>query len=129
MLTPFIARRGREGFVKLKPYWKLAAAVGLLSPLSYILVLQALSLGAPLSMVAPAREMSMMAGTLLGMIVLREKANIWSLLGCVDDQRGYCPDIRPGCLTALLKYCGAVPSVYRVCSGARQLTHFFAFSP
>lgn len=83
MLAPFIARRGRAGFVKLKPYWKLAAAVGFLSPMSYILVLQALSLGAPLSMVAPAREMSMMAGTLLGMIVLREKANIWSLLGCV----------------------------------------------
>lgn len=82
MLAPFIAKRGRDGFVKLKPYWKLAAAVGLLSPMSYILVLQALRLGAPLSMVAPAREMSMMAGTLLGMVVLREKANIWSLLGC-----------------------------------------------
>lgn len=82
MLAPFIARRGRAGFVKFKPYWKLAAAVGLLSPMSYILVLQALSMGAPLSMVAPAREMSMMAGTLLGMVVLREKANAWSLLGC-----------------------------------------------
>jgi drug/metabolite transporter (DMT)-like permease len=82
MLAPFIAKRGRAGFVKFKPYWKLAAAVGLLSPMSYILVLQALSMGAPLSMVAPAREMSMMAGTLLGMVVLREKANVWSLLGC-----------------------------------------------
>ncbi|MGE8546141.1 EamA family transporter [Alcaligenes sp. WGS1538] len=83
MLSPYIARQGRAGFVRLKPYWKLAAGVGLLSPLSYILVLQALGMGAPLSMVAPAREMSMMAGAILGMVVLREKVNAWRLLGCL----------------------------------------------
>ena len=83
MLSPYIARQGRAGFGRLKPYWKLAAGVGLLSPLSYILVLQALGMGAPLSMVAPAREMSMMAGAILGMVVLREKVNVWRLLGCL----------------------------------------------
>jgi len=63
--------------------WGLAAAVGLLSPLSYILVLLALRTGAPLSLVAPAREMSMMAGALLGMLVLREPVNAWKLAGCL----------------------------------------------
>lgn len=82
LLSPYIVRQGRSGFDKLRPYWKLAAGVGLLSPLSYILVLQALGLGAPLSMVAPAREMSMMAGAILGMVVLREQVNGWRLLGC-----------------------------------------------
>ncbi|HRL20964.1 EamA family transporter [Alcaligenes sp. SDU_A2] len=82
MLSPYIARQGRAGFAKLWPHWKLAAGVGLLSPLSYILVLQALGMGAPLSMVAPAREMSMMVGAILGMVVLREQVNGWRLLGC-----------------------------------------------
>jgi hypothetical protein len=45
----------------MKGRWLLAIAVGALSPLSYILVLTALDWGAPLSLVAPAREMSMMS--------------------------------------------------------------------
>jgi hypothetical protein len=42
--------------------WHLAAVSGALGPLSYILELGALTAGAPLSLVAPAREMSMMVG-------------------------------------------------------------------
>jgi uncharacterized membrane protein len=57
--------------------------VGALAPLSYILVLGALSSGAPLSLVAPAREMSMMIGALLGMLVLREPLGRWRLAGCL----------------------------------------------
>jgi drug/metabolite transporter (DMT)-like permease len=48
-----------------------AAAVGLLSPLAYILVLYALA-RAPVSIVAPARESSILLGTLLGATVLGE---------------------------------------------------------
>jgi uncharacterized membrane protein len=54
----------------------------LLSPLSYILVLAALSGGAPLSLVAPLREMSMMVGALMGMLILREPVGFWRLAGC-----------------------------------------------
>jgi len=43
----------------------------------------ALGLGAPLKVVAPAREMSMMVGTLLGMVVLRESVGGWRLVGCL----------------------------------------------
>ena len=59
-----------------------AIGVGLLSPLFYILVLAALTSGAPLSLVAPMREMSMMVGALLGMLILREKVGPWRLVGC-----------------------------------------------
>jgi drug/metabolite transporter (DMT)-like permease len=48
-----------------------AAGVGLLSPLAYILVLYALA-RAPVSIVAPARESSILLGTLLGATVLGE---------------------------------------------------------
>ena len=55
---------------------------GALSPLSYILVLSAIEMGAPLSLVAPAREMSMMVGAMFGMLILRERVNGWRLIGC-----------------------------------------------
>jgi uncharacterized membrane protein len=61
----------------------LAIGVGALSPLSYILVLTALDWGAPLSLVAPAREMSMMVGSLFGMVLLREIASAWRIAGCL----------------------------------------------
>jgi uncharacterized membrane protein len=56
--------------------------VGLLSPLSYILVLVALDMGAPLSVVAPTREMSMMVGAIFGLLFLHERVGSWRLLGC-----------------------------------------------
>lgn len=46
-------------------------AVGVLSPLAYTLILFAMTL-APLSYVAPARELSMLIGVLIGAKVLRE---------------------------------------------------------
>lgn len=54
----------------------------MLSPLSYILVLAALQTGAPLSLVAPMREMSMMVGALLELAILREAVAFWRLAGC-----------------------------------------------
>ena len=49
-----------------------AAGVGLLSPLAYILVLYALA-EAPVSYVAPARESSIVVGTVLGLVILGEQ--------------------------------------------------------
>jgi uncharacterized membrane protein len=51
--------------------------------LSYILVLTAIDMGAPLSLVAPAREMSMMVGAMFGMVLLREPVNAWRIAGCL----------------------------------------------
>jgi uncharacterized membrane protein len=67
---------------RMKGHWWLAVGVGLLSPMSYILVLSAIEMGAPLSLVAPAREMSMMVGALFGMLILGERVNGWRLIGC-----------------------------------------------
>jgi drug/metabolite transporter (DMT)-like permease len=71
ILTPWVLAR-REA---LRVAWAgsrgRAAGVGLLSPLAYILVLYALA-RAPVSAVAPARETSILLGTLLGTTVLAE---------------------------------------------------------
>lgn len=83
LLAPVVLR-DRAGFrVRMKGHWGLAIGVGVLSPLSYILVLTALRMDAPLSLVAPAREMSMMVGALFGMVFLREPVGPWRLAGCL----------------------------------------------
>jgi uncharacterized membrane protein len=66
----------------MRGHWWRAAGVGVLAPLSYILVLRALTLGAPVSVVAPMREMSMMLGALMGMAFLNERVGPPRLLGC-----------------------------------------------
>lgn len=83
IMAPHMLRRRAQSWESMRGYWHLALAVGFLSPLGYILVLYALRNGAPLSLVAPAREMSMMLGTLAGMFLLREKVGPGRLAGCV----------------------------------------------
>ena len=55
-------------------------AVALLSPLAYVLVLQAMRM-APVSLVAPARESSIVVGSLLAWLVLREPHPARRLVG------------------------------------------------
>jgi drug/metabolite transporter (DMT)-like permease len=55
-------------------------SVAVLSPLAYVLVLQALTL-APVSLVAAARESGIVVGALLGWLVLREPDPGRRLLG------------------------------------------------
>nr|WP_255616751.1 DMT family transporter [Microvirga puerhi] len=82
LLVPLIATNPQGALARMRGYWWIAVGVGLLSPLSYILVLTALTAGAPLSLVAPMREMSMMVGALMGMLILREVVGPWRLAGC-----------------------------------------------
>jgi drug/metabolite transporter (DMT)-like permease len=82
LLAPIVIANPRRAIEAMRGYWWVAVGVGLLSPLSYILVLLALTSGAPLSMVAPMREMSMMVGALMGMLILRENVGPWRLAGC-----------------------------------------------
>ena len=82
-LLPVILRDPRGNMARMRGHWRLAIAVGLLSPASYILVLTALRMGAPVHVVAPTREMSMMAGALFGMIFLGEAVGRWRLAGCL----------------------------------------------
>jgi drug/metabolite transporter (DMT)-like permease len=72
LLSP-VALRNRDD---LRQAWThsrtRAAGVGVLSPLAYVLILYALA-HAPVSYVAPARESSIIVGTLLGIFVLHEQ--------------------------------------------------------
>jgi drug/metabolite transporter (DMT)-like permease len=83
LLAPVVLRDRGRARESMQGRWLLAIGVGLLSPLSYILVLAALDMGAPLSVVAPTREMSMMIGALFGMVILREAVGVWRLAGCL----------------------------------------------
>jgi drug/metabolite transporter (DMT)-like permease len=82
LLAPPVIANPRRAMAALRGSSWIAIGVGLLSPLSYILVLAALTSGAPLSIVAPMREMSMMVGALMGMLFLQEKVGPWRLAGC-----------------------------------------------
>lgn len=62
--------------------WKYAAVVGTISPVSYVLVLYAMQV-APLSHVAPAREVSMLFAALLGGQLLGEGDRFMRFLGAV----------------------------------------------
>jgi uncharacterized membrane protein len=83
LLAPLVLRAPCRARERMRGRWWPAVGVGVLSPLSYILVLAALGMGAPLSVVAPAREMSMMVGALFGMVILREPVGAWRLVGCL----------------------------------------------
>ena len=83
MLAPIVLVNRPRMMELMKDRWLLAVGVGALSPLSYILVLTALDWGAPLSLVAPAREMSMMVGAMFGMVILREPMSVWRIAGCL----------------------------------------------
>jgi len=83
LLAPIVMSNRTRAREKMKGHWLLAVSVGALSPLSYILVLSAIEMGAPLSLVAPAREMSMMVGAIFGMVILRERVTAWRIVGCL----------------------------------------------
>jgi len=72
-MAPLVARGPRRA--ALGPTWREQRAeilgVAVLSPLGYILVLSALVF-APVSVVAPAREVSIVFGALLGARLFRE---------------------------------------------------------
>ena len=75
------ALRDRAGFMRdLKAQWKAALLLAAISPVAYVLVLYAVQL-APLSHVAPAREVSMLFAALLGGHLLGEADRGWRLLG------------------------------------------------
>ncbi len=82
LLTLLLGRRRSQ----LRTGWQQARgpviAVSVLSPLAYVLVLRALQL-APVSLVAPARETSIVVGALLGWWVLKEPDPGRRLVGAV----------------------------------------------
>lgn len=82
ILAP-VTLRDRAAVVDLwRRQWKYATLVGIISPVSYVLVLYAVQV-APLSHVAPAREVSMLFAALLGGRLLGEGDRLPRLLGAL----------------------------------------------
>lgn len=88
MLLPAVAHDLPGSLRAMRGHWRNALAVGALSPLGYILVLGALQMGAPLSVVAPMRELSMMLVAVIGMVLLREPVGRARLIGCAAMAAG-----------------------------------------
>jgi drug/metabolite transporter (DMT)-like permease len=74
-LAPWVARRAGEARTIVARHARTLLAVGVLSPLGYMLALQAMKY-APVSHVAPARELSMLVAAFLGVRVLGE-GELW----------------------------------------------------
>ena len=70
-LAPFVLKDIPTAREHWRKQWKYAVIVGTISPVSYVLVLYAMQL-APLSHVAPAREVSMLFAALIGGHLLGE---------------------------------------------------------
>ncbi|WP_299302347.1 DMT family transporter [uncultured Brachybacterium sp.] len=81
LMTPALLRRHRDQLSPvLRTRWREIAAVAVLSPLAYVLVLEAMRT-APVSLVAPARESSIVVGSLLAWWLFKEPNPLRRLLG------------------------------------------------
>jgi drug/metabolite transporter (DMT)-like permease len=82
LLVPNMLRDVPAAAVLWRRQWKHALFVGIISPVSYVLVLYAVKV-APLSHVAPAREVSMLFAALIGGQLLGEGDRAARLAGAV----------------------------------------------
>ncbi|MEO7349863.1 MAG: EamA family transporter [Terrimesophilobacter sp.] len=80
LLTPRALRESGELVDTAQAHWRAILLVGLLAPLAYILVLLAIQL-APVSLVAPAREVSVVLVSIAGWLFLREPHPLWRFVG------------------------------------------------
>jgi drug/metabolite transporter (DMT)-like permease len=71
LLAPAALRRREEVRQQLRHHWREAVGIGILCPMAYILVLSAMAFS-PVSYVAPAREISILFGTVMGTHILKE---------------------------------------------------------
>lgn len=82
LLLPAVLRDKPAARVLWRSQWKYALIVGAISPISYVMVLYAMQI-APLSHVAPAREVSMLFAALIGGHLLGETDRAMRLAGAV----------------------------------------------
>ena len=80
LLAPFALRDIRGLSTQWRQHKGAILTVGILSPFAYLLVLFAVQI-APLSYVAPVREISMLAGTFIGAALLKESLKPSQYLG------------------------------------------------
>lgn len=80
VLAPFALRTPRELVKQWQTHRRAILIVGILSPTAYLLVLIAIQT-APLSYVAPVREISMLVGTFIGASLLKESVKPSQVVG------------------------------------------------
>lgn len=80
LLAPMAARRWTEVRATMRDHWREVVIVAVLSPLAYLLILFALQL-APVAIVAPAREISVVFVGLAGWLLFREPHPVQRLAG------------------------------------------------
>jgi drug/metabolite transporter (DMT)-like permease len=74
IITPYALRHREQTGIEVRTHWKPAVAIGVISMLAYALILFALTFS-PVSYIAPAREISVLVGSLMGSSFLAEN---WS---------------------------------------------------
>ncbi|QEO14457.1 EamA family transporter [Agromyces intestinalis] len=82
LFSALLGRRRRELVAVWRAHWPRVLAFGALSPLAYILVLAAMTM-APVSLVAPLREISVVLVSVFGVLVLREGRATWRVAASV----------------------------------------------
>ncbi len=82
LLMPALLRDKQATLVSWRHEWRYALIVGIISPISYVLVLYAMQ-SAPLSHVAPAREVSMLFAALIGGHLLGEGDRLQRIVGAL----------------------------------------------
>ena len=82
LLAPAVLRDLPTAAVLWRAQWRYALLVGVVSPVAYVLVLYAMQ-QAPLSHVAPAREVSMLFAALIGGHLLGEGDRVARILGAL----------------------------------------------
>ena len=82
LMTPEVVRRRRQLAPTVRRSWRPVLATGVLSPLAYVLVLDVMRT-TPVSLVAPARETSIIVGSLLAWWLFKEPGPLRRLVGCV----------------------------------------------
>ncbi|MBR7800961.1 EamA family transporter [Undibacterium fentianense] len=82
LLVPALLRDRQATRDSWRKEWKYALVVATISPISYVLVLYAMQ-AAPLSHVAPAREVSMLFAALIGGHLLDEGDRIQRIIGAI----------------------------------------------
>lgn len=80
LLAPLAVRRWSDVRTTLRDHWREVLVVAVLSPLAYLLILFALQL-APVAIVAPAREISVVFVGLAGWLLFREPHPVQRLAG------------------------------------------------
>lgn len=82
LLAPSVLRAQHDAWKLWQLQWREATFIGIVSPVSYVLVLFAMQ-AAPLSHVAPAREVSMLFAALLGGHLLNEGDRLGRFVGAL----------------------------------------------